>query len=630
MKYIKSVLTVLFILITYAVYGQVLDFHVVSFQVDAFDMTAKNELYREIDGSGSLYAIIKVSSQTPNDDVSAYQFHFGMMNHKVKNHNGEIWVYVQKNAKTMTISRNGYKTLSKYDLGTTIEEGKTYNLVLSAQAPVVYTQMVMFQMQPAIPQATIMIRSEERPDAYEEIFGITDNTGGVAKSMEYGTYTYRVMAENYYPSEGRFTLSNQNETHREDVILRSNGADITLLVDADAEIYINNNKKGIRSWKGVLKAGRYQIECRQKNHNPSSQTITVVEGENHIITLTPPQPITGVLALTSTPLGASIKIDGKDYGTTPRNITNLLIGQHNLTLSHKDYHEEKRQIEITELQTTALNINMIEKKKMTANVKLEKGNESTGEHFLLFTINDIKFKMIAVEGGTFRMGSNSNESTEYERPVHKVTLSSYYIGQTEVTQSLWTEVMGSNPSKHKGNDDVLPADNMSWEECQVFVDKLSQMTGYKFRLPTEAEWEFAARGGNKSNGYKYSGSDNFEDVAWTVENSGNSHIDTNGSWWNEAKIQNCRPHPVARKQPNELNLYDMSGNVAELCQDRGAFEKYPDEDLTNPQGPLEGVNRRYRGGSWEDSAFNSRTTWRGCNGESSRAGFIGFRLALSE
>ena len=365
MKYIKSVLTVLFILITYAVYGQVLDFHVVSFQVDAFDMTAKNELYREIDGSGSLYAIIKVSSQTPNDDVSAYQFHFGMMNHKVKNHNGEIWVYVQKNAKTMTISRNGYKTLSKYDLGTTIEEGKTYNLVLSAQAPVVYTQMVMFNVKPANSKAVVMIRKDVS-GSQKEMFGIIDETGGVAKNLEFGTYTYEVVAENYHPSEGRFTLNDEARTHLEEVSLRLNGASVTLSVNSDAEIYVNNSRKGVRSWTGLLKAGTYQVECRQQNHKSSSQTITVAEGNSQSFSLISPIPIVGTVSVSSRPLGADIKIDGKDYGKTPRNITGILIGQHTLTLSRQGYKDERVNINVKDAQANSVNVEM--KKNEIVNV----------------------------------------------------------------------------------------------------------------------------------------------------------------------------------------------------------------------------------------------------------------------
>ena len=209
----------------------------------------------------------------------------------------------------------------------------------------------------------------------------------------------------------------------------------------------------------------------------------------------------------------------------------------------------------------------------------------------VFTVNGVHFKMIAVKGGTFQMGATSeqgDDETEYEKPIHSVTLSSYSIGQTEVTQALWKAVMGSNPSSFKGDD--LPVESMSWNDCQEFIKKLNALTGKNFRLPTEAEWEYACRGGNKSNGYKYSGSNNIDDVAWYDDNS------------------NSKTHTVATKQPNELGIYDMSGNVCEWCQDR--YGRYDNSRQTNPIGPESGLLRVYRGGGWLDDASYCRSSKR--------------------
>ena len=156
--------------------------------------------------------------------------------------------------------------------------------------------------------------------------------------------------------------------------------------------------------------------------------------------------------------------------------------------------------------------------------------------------------MIPVEGGTFTMGSNINGSWSNAYPEHTVTLSDYSIGQTEVTQELWIAVMGNNPSHFKG-DPQRPVERVTWDDCQSFINELNKLTGRHFKLPTEAQWEFAARGGNQSMGFTYSGSNNLNDVAWYENNSNNS------------------THPVATKTPNELGLYDMSGNVQEWCQD---------------------------------------------------------------
>ena len=227
-----------------------------------------------------------------------------------------------------------------------------------------------------------------------------------------------------------------------------------------------------------------------------------------------------------------------------------------------------------------------------------------------FTVNGVSFEMVRVEGGTFRMGATSEQEADdwdREKPVHSVTLSSYYIGKTEVTQVLWEAVMGINPSRFKG--DYLPVENVSWDDCQEFIRKLNSMTGQNFRLPTEAEWEFACRGGNNSRGYKYSGSNNLGSVAWYDGNSGN------------------KTHPVGTKAPNELGIYDMSGNVWEWCADW--YGDYSSGAQTNPTGPYGGSNRVYRGGSWNYDVGRCRSSNRDFYYPWIRDIILGLRLALS-
>lgn len=188
-------------------------------------------------------------------------------------------------------------------------------------------------------------------------------------------------------------------------------------------------------------------------------------------------------------------------------------------------------------------------------------------------------------------------------------MSSFYIGKTEVTQALWKAVMGSNPSYFKG--DNLPVECVSWNDCQVFIRKLNSLTGQNFRLPTEAEWEFACRGGNNSRGYKYSGSNYIDDVAWYDGNSGN------------------KTHPVATKSPNELGIYDMSGNVWELCSDWHSC--YISGAQTNPEGPYRGYigsRRVFRGGECSDDARSCRSSHRGSNSPDYCFFGLGLRLSL--
>ena len=228
---------------------------------------------------------------------------------------------------------------------------------------------------------------------------------------------------------------------------------------------------------------------------------------------------------------------------------------------------------------------------------------------LPITVNGVSFNMIKVDGGMFVMGATKEMKKPYddEKPAHRVTLSSYYIGETEVTQALWIAVMGSNPSSNKG--DNLPVENITWNDCKNFIFKLNKLTGRNFRLPYEAEWEFAARGGNRSLGTQYSGSKNISDVAWY---DGNSCITT---------------HPVGTKNANELGIYDMSGNVWEWCQDW--FGNYADIIQRNPKGPLDGTVRVRRGGSWTDDAWICRTSYRFMSTPERSYDNLGFRLALS-
>ena len=240
---------------------------------------------------------------------------------------------------------------------------------------------------------------------------------------------------------------------------------------------------------------------------------------------------------------------------------------------------------------------------------------------LTFVVNGVSFKMIHVEGGTFMMGATAeqeDDACDAERPVHLVTLSSYYIGETVVTQALWKAVMGTTVTQHRamnhigqrlrGVDSTLPMYFVSWDDCQTFISKLNTLTGQHFRLPTEAEWEYAARGGNKSRGYKYSGGDDYDSVCWCDENSGNM------------------AHSVKTKLPNELGIYDMSGGVWEWCDDY--YQPYNASPQTNPKEDRYDDYRIKRGGSWRYVLWHCRVSYRSGSKPNERASVTGFRLAL--
>ena len=226
------------------------------------------------------------------------------------------------------------------------------------------------------------------------------------------------------------------------------------------------------------------------------------------------------------------------------------------------------------------------------------------------TGNNVNIAMIAVQGDTFMTGCTSeqdNDCNDSEKPAHRVTVSDFYIGKYEVTQAQWKAVMGNNPSRFKG--DNLPVEQISWNDVQEFISKLNAQTGKQYRLPTEAEWEYAARGGKNSKGYKYSGNNTVNEVAWIDSNSGQS------------------THAVGTKLPNELGIYDMSGNVMEWCSDW--LSQYTINAKLNPIGANAGTHHVGRGGSFRSTERVVRVSARAGNKPDDRGMNLGFRLARS-
>ena len=222
--------------------------------------------------------------------------------------------------------------------------------------------------------------------------------------------------------------------------------------------------------------------------------------------------------------------------------------------------------------------------------------------------------MVPVDMGTFTMGctpEQGKDCTRWEKPDHVVMVAGFYISRYDVTQTQWDAVMGkdNDRSKHKNCPDC-PVDNVSWNDAMDFISRLNELTGRKYRLPTEAEWEFAARGGTQSMGYKYAGSKDPDEVEW---NDGNSHDTT---------------HPVGKKLPNELGLYDMNGNVWQWCSDWFDEKYYATMPADNPKGPDHGTERVIRGGSWVNFARVCRPTYRIGTLPDKRFSNDGFRLAM--
>lgn len=245
------------------------------------------------------------------------------------------------------------------------------------------------------------------------------------------------------------------------------------------------------------------------------------------------------------------------------------------------------------------------REQIVPEVKIEKKADRT------FTVNGCTFTMKYVKGGDFMMGATAEQMQSWpdEKPAHHVIIDDYYIGETEVTQELYKAVMGENPSQFKGNDQC-PVENVSWVDCQNFVEALNRETGEEFCLPTEAQWEYAARGGEHAESLIYSGGDDIDEVGWHKGNSGG------------------KTHAVKTKRPNALGIYDMTGNVMEWCNDY--FGKYSTATQENPTGPSYNYDEKHviRSGAWCFAAKHCRLTNRSGDKEFSKSYCSGFRIAM--
>ena len=404
---------------------------------------------------------------------------------------------------------------------------------------------------------------------------------------------------------------------------------------------------GNETW-GYMPQGSRQLKLLTQSYLPVMVTFADYGMEklesNRTYVLVMTKPMISVdqqkqtLTIRYTPSSATVLVDNKMVrGSNGVARITLPVGQHTYIVASDGYESEEGMVKLKASAPSDLQIRLSKEAVAAAsnandvlqdNVSTSSTSSSqsaptsssfsstssvsSGSNEISIPVkNGISIDMVKVETGTFMMGATSEKQNSYddEKPVHQVTLTNdYYMGKYEVTQALWQAVMGSNPSKFKG--DYLPVEMVSWDDCQEFISKLNSITGRKFRLPTEAEWEYAARGGKKSRGYQYGGSNSISDVAWYTDNC------------------SSKTHPVGTKQANELGIYDMSGNVYEWCQDWKGL--YSSSSQTNPIGAVNGPLRVFRGGSWLGYARLCRSSCR-CYGTPNWCkDDLGLRLVLSE
>jgi formylglycine-generating enzyme required for sulfatase activity len=453
----------------------------------------------------------------------------------------------------------------------------------------------------------------------------------------------------YRSQERRVDVTaNSNQTVNFEMI--QSFATLTVNTTRDAKIYVDGAIKGTTTWSGRVAEGVRHVKVEKDGFLPREHQVTIVRNRDVVIDLMLRQK-TGTIEVITDPPQAMISLDGRMHGLSPKTITDLPFGTYTLTIEKPEYTNVIMRILVNDVKTQKIEVTLLSGKEITISsnvvgakvfinqklegttplslwlkygthvVKLEKDDATivetidvshSGKKEFVFTLSStfdpFANQMVFVKGGSFRMGDTFGDGNKEEKPVHPVTVNDFYISKFEVTQQQWQLIMGDNPSHFK-NCPNCPVERISWFEVQDFLVKLNELTGKNYRLPSEAEWEYAAKGGSQGKGFKYSGRNNINFVSWYSGNSGN------------------KTNPVGLKEPNELGIYDMSGNVWEWVNDWFGF--YTDSPKNNPIGPDSGDFKIVKGGSWFGYIGGSRVACRGSDDPSNKRSYIGFRIALS-
>ena len=572
-----------------------------SFVLAPTDITAQTEGRKDLNGDAC--ALVKISFVGDVTDVE------GNVIKPLVKRNNETWAFMTQESRQMKVVTKDYLplmvTFGDYGIEK-LQSNRTYVLTLTkpsgAQEPVdAGGNFYAISVQPKDAKVTI-----------DGVLQASSSDGEYSAMLAYGSHTYKVEAGGYISKSGSFTIGKGDMTPIS-VSLVSALATLNVSCPTPAvSLYVDKKSVGSLPWNGNLKEGMHLLEVRKDGYRSQQKTIQLAQQQKLDVAFDALSAIQGNLSVNFKPFGSDVYVDGVKVGQSPRVFNGVLVGNHNVEIRKSGYATSRQTVTISEGQTASISGSLTSPTSSSnANVLSSSSSSPSGNTITIPVKNGISIEMVKVEAGSFNMGATPEMENPYdsEKPVHRVTLTNnYYIGKYEVTQALWQAVMGSNPSGFKG--DNLPVEEVSWNECQDFISKLNAMIGKRFRLPTEAEWEYAARDGNKSRGYQYSGSNTLGDVAWY---SGNS---------------SSRTHAVGTKQPNELGIYDMAGNVWEWCQDW--YGSYSSSPQTNPTGAVNELYPVYRGGSWNSSARDCRTSYRDYFTPVFRNIDLGLRLVLSE
>lgn len=566
---------VIFFMISNCLLSLAQDLTVHSFTEMPNDITAKKEPHEDFNGVKC--ALIKVFIE------SKEAYFDGNVVDKLANSDNEYWVYMPKGTRRLTVKVPSYHKLEiSFDDWNVkfLKEETTYSLIIdTSKSKSEKENTIDYWASPidlglSVKWAACNVGADS-PEQDGELYAWGETEA--KKNYDYSTYKYCRGEENTFT---KYCWYDESGT--------PDGIGTLEAEDDVAQIKYGKN------WRTPSRKDLYELykKCTWKLQFYNKKKGYAVTGPNgNSIFL----PLPGYM------IGDSCVKKGKEG----RYMTSDMSLDYNEYMSELDVNGDTNSNYVSHFNR--LRINGYSVRPVWNDIQT-KDDKIT--HDEIIDVNGVQFKMVYVEGGTFTMGATpeqKEEPKENERPAHSVFLVSYYIGETEVTQDLWQAIMGNNPSKTRGIKN--PVEYVSWHACKNFIQKLNAITGRKFRLPTEAEWEYAARGGIKSKGYQYSGSENWNEVAWT-----NTFSD--------------KTVPVKFREPNEIGIYGMSGNVQEWCEDW--YGDYHDDFQINPQGANSGTHRVYRGGSYCCHYSECRVARRHAMAPEKACIDLGFRLVLTE
>ncbi|MCI6473530.1 MAG: SUMF1/EgtB/PvdO family nonheme iron enzyme, partial [Bacteroidales bacterium] len=498
---IRKTIVAVFLLATLVLKLSAQEMRVKSFEYISNDLIARTE--PRLDLNDKPCAVIRVGIA-----LQGVVFDGNTIGNSVYN-TGEYLVYIVNSSRQLTIRHDSFLplTVTFADYGIErVESGNVYRL----------TVLTGFTSAPQQSQGNFLVLNVTPTSARVSIDNGESkavNADGTLKVyLKNGSHTYKVEADGYLTKTGSVNMTGSRQ--QQNIALQSTKASLTVkTTTAGSKIYVDEDYKGTDSWQGELTPGTYLVEARKDGYRSSSTTVTLSKQQTETVTLPALQQIFGSLMVDYEPVDADVYLDNRLLGKTPNVFSNIAVGKHSIKISKAGYTDYAGSVIIQENQQASISGSLSKTTSSFGSLSSASGS------VVPITVNGVTFNMIRVDGGTFTMGATSEMTDPWneEKPTHQVTLSTYYIGETEVTQGLWKAVMGKNPSRFTG--DNLPVETVSWDDCQKFIDKLNSLTGKNFRLPTEAEWEFAARGGNKSRHTQYSGSSNIDDVAWYYGNS---------------------------------------------------------------------------------------------------------------